>query len=164
MNHASLYVFLADFNSKTTKDDNLMVSGKCGFKFSDRKIEHTEFISFQAFGDTAQSLIDSGINSSHIVNGRLNVYKPEEPALNPRLNLIVESAICLTPGIIEDTEDEDTQEEDNEPEDDSTNDTSNVTTSSIPTDKPDSTSTPTNKAELTTVESSDKANLDKIPF
>ena len=170
MNQATFYIVLIDFNSKTTQDNSLMVTGKCLFKFSDRNLEDKEIMGFHAYGQTAQSLIDAGVGSIHVVSGRLNIYKRDENNLNPRLNLVIESAICFATNPEVETISEPNQQDSNPtvaPVSEAKQTDSNQTVpeaqpeDSNPTDNPNNTTSP--KRELATVSSS-KENLDHIPF
>ena len=159
MNQATFYIVLIDFNSKTTQDNSLMVTGKCLFKFSDRNLEDKEIMGFHAYGQTAQSLIDAGVGSIHVVSGRLNIYKRDENNLNPRLNLVIESAICFATNPEVETTSEPNQQDSSPtvaPVSEAEQTDSNQTV-------PEAQNTTSLKRELATVSSS-KENLDHIPF
>jgi hypothetical protein len=98
MNNIQLKVRIDAIESGYTKDGSLIVNGTCSFKFYDNKENKIRSLSFQAFGQTADSLKQSRVGSVQVISGRMTVYKPTQEHPNHRCLLTIERNICVTEG------------------------------------------------------------------
>ncbi len=95
MNNVTLKIQIIDVNCTSTgdkDDESILTSGRCGFKFTDRKEEKGRVLNFQAYNEVGGNLADAGVNSVHVVNGSLNQYKPTDGSLNPILILVIKQS------------------------------------------------------------------------
>jgi hypothetical protein len=98
MNNIQLKIRIDAIESNYTKDGTLVVNGTCSFKFYDNKENKVRPLAFQAYGQTAVSLNQSGVGSVQVISGRLNVYKPNQEHPNHRCLLTIERNLCVTGG------------------------------------------------------------------
>jgi hypothetical protein len=98
MNNLQLKIRIDAIESSYTTDDSLVVNGTCSFKFYDNKENKVRSLSFQAYGQTAVSLNQSGVGSVQVISGRMTVYKPNQEHPNHRCLLTIERNICVTEG------------------------------------------------------------------
>jgi hypothetical protein len=98
MNNIQLKIRIDAVEASYTKDETLVVNGSCSFKFYDNKENQVRPLKFQAFGQTAVSLQQSGIGSVQVISGRMTVYKPTQEHPNHRCLLTIERTICVTEG------------------------------------------------------------------
>lgn len=98
MNNIQLKIRIDAVEASYTKDGSLVVNGTCSFKFYDNKENHVRSLSFQAYGQTAVSLNQSGVGSVQVISGRMTVYKPTQEYPNHRCLLTIERTICVTEG------------------------------------------------------------------
>jgi hypothetical protein len=100
MNNIQLKIRIDAVEASYTKDGTLVVNGTCSFKFYDNKQNQVRPLKFQAFGQTAVSLQQSGIGSVQVISGRMTVYKPTQEHPNHRCLLTIERNICVTEGAL----------------------------------------------------------------
>jgi hypothetical protein len=98
MNNIQLKIRIDAIEASYTKDGSLVVNGTGSFKFYDNKENQIRSLSFQAFGQTAVSLQQSGVGSVQVISGRMTVYKPTQEHPNHRCLLTIERTICVTEG------------------------------------------------------------------
>ncbi|NJP22526.1 MAG: hypothetical protein HC763_29880 [Hydrococcus sp. CRU_1_1] len=98
MNNIQLKIRIDAVEASYTKDGSLVVNGTCSFKYYDNKENKVRSLSFQAFGQAAVSLQQSGVGSVQVISGRMTVYKPTQEYPNHRCLLTIERNLCVTEG------------------------------------------------------------------
>jgi len=93
MNSVQIKIRLDQINSFPSQE-GLSINGICSFKFYDNKENKVRPISFLAYGNTAESLLEAGLSSVHIVSGRLNIHKTDKSP-NPQPVLTIERTILI---------------------------------------------------------------------
>ncbi len=95
MNNIQLRVRLDSINESYTHDGKLQISGICSFKFYDKNELKVRPLYFITYGQNAVTLNQTGVNTIHLVSGRLNIYKPSEQNPNHQPVLTIDRCLCL---------------------------------------------------------------------
>ena len=95
MNNIQLKIKLKTVNVRPTSNNQIIASGECQFMFYDQKKINVRQLVYQAYGQTALTLNSSGVDSIHVISGRINIFKPTEDNPNSKMLLTVENTLCL---------------------------------------------------------------------
>ncbi len=96
MNNIQLKIKLKTVNVRPTSNNQIIASGECQFMFYDQKKINVRQLVYQAYGQTALTLNSSGVDSIHVISGRINIFKPTEDNPNSKMLLTVENTLCIT--------------------------------------------------------------------
>ena len=95
MNNIQLKIKLNTVNVRPTSNNQIIASGECQFMFYDQKKIRVRQLVYQAYGQTALTLNSSGVDSIHVISGRINIFKPTEDNPNSKMLLTVENTLCI---------------------------------------------------------------------
>ncbi len=95
MNNIQLKIKLNTVNVRPTSNNQIIASGECQFMFYDQKKINVRQLVYQAYGQTALTLNSSGVDSIHVISGRINIFKPTEDNPNSKMLLTVENTLCI---------------------------------------------------------------------